>query len=367
MRQESKALRNRAICLAVISKVSHAFRHDFFTVLTALDGDRTKLNDAALSTTLDINRILAKDDATGHRIHDRDGAAAKISGPRRVPRPSCLLKTGGKCLHRECPSWRGDVECVDGECICSRGCAGADGVCYQQENQLVARDLIFRNVMVPQRIIYLTPESETLTEDSVSMGEESAYGRPHKFDVYQLPGQTQPKFLLASGEYAVSISAESVCRLILPGEPNANKHGHSCSPVHFVKARKIGIDDARGQPSAPRLAMRLISAPGHPEAMLIESFLYPRHFVSGDESDIFGNGAAKNSTTKSVTLQTNNGDPGSLGYWKPEPSLPVSLPEYTGPKKNAPWKWDKLPWKSRSCLAYPAAVLMAIVTMPFVL
>lgn len=53
---------------------------------------------------------------------------------------SCNRNTGGSCRFMGCSSWRGAVDCLDGECVCQYGfCSADDGSCHRPKERLKAK------------------------------------------------------------------------------------------------------------------------------------------------------------------------------------------------------------------------------------
>jgi len=112
----------------------------------------------------------------------------------------CFSYTGGSCVANECHGYRG-ATCQSGKCLCS-GCAGADGVCYQHNNKLIAKGVALRNLkyssykMYFQRLSTFGQMKTTMASSWMNLGQD-------KFDIYELPGldDGHKKYFLSSKKW----------------------------------------------------------------------------------------------------------------------------------------------------------------------
>lgn len=209
---------------------------------------------------------------------------------------TCIERTGGTCAVDKCFEWRGPTQCSMAACYCSDGgCAGADGKCYQQRNELVASGFVLRNVARPSQVLYVPAMGKLLR-----VGEES--GDAAKWKLFRLAGGSQ--FLLSSVRFPDTVAVLSDGQ-----ECSGGKEGRSC--VDAVVARTVSATWP-WQESVPTLALELVAAPqGSVMIKAYQSKLAGEFYMHSPEG--------------ATEILTKAGRPGLDGYWTPEPPFDFQL------------------------------------------
>mmetsp|Transcript_73305 Transcript_73305/g.177311 ORF Transcript_73305/g.177311 Transcript_73305/m.177311 type:complete len:293 (+) Transcript_73305:81-959(+) len=103
----------------------------------------------------------------------------------------CYTYTGGTCLVDDCNPQR-NAECVDKKCMCTTGCTGADGTCYQGTYPILAAGFTLTNKEYTWQKLYfpaLAPLDQLKTS---AMASFFMLGKD-KFILHQLPGTVAGK------------------------------------------------------------------------------------------------------------------------------------------------------------------------------
>merc|ERR1712217_179962 len=130
------------------------------------------------------------------RINDHKSTQlAIVATPAFTPRSEakCFAYTGKFCASEPCSESSGAV-CQAGRCVCKAGCAGLDGVCYQQEYTRVLSHISLRNAMWPTYYMYMKRSSDSqlaLTNARLFVSYWEL------FNLYALPGR-ENRYLLGS-------------------------------------------------------------------------------------------------------------------------------------------------------------------------
>lgn len=222
----------------------------------------------------------------------------------------CLKNTGGTCVTSDCDKSRGATECSTGRCFCTTGCTSIGGKCYEERNKLVLSQFTLKNQRYPEYYMYVSSWGKDLKV-------EKSPGSEAKFDMYQLPGQgDRPEaFVITSHKYpnyAMGIRRRESCT----EDSNGTE---SCTTYYWGKAQHLtmGMDA-----SVESAAMQLVAAPDHPGAFMIRAYDYPRRYLYVSRTGWHVDSYRK--------------DPGTGGYWVPDPPLGATLRAYNGARCS----WD---------------------------
>eukprot|EP00933_Yihiella_yeosuensis_P048214 TRINITY_DN44292_c0_g1_i1.p1 TRINITY_DN44292_c0_g1~~TRINITY_DN44292_c0_g1_i1.p1 ORF type:complete len:319 (-),score=54.19 TRINITY_DN44292_c0_g1_i1:255-1211(-) len=228
-------------------------------------------------------------------------AAKPVAAPRYSPQ--CYTFTGTSCLTTSCDP-KLEAVCELGKCICGGSCTGADGRCQKEKNKLLAKGFTLSNVYWPKykmyfkRVTVFGQMSTTKWPSSLNLGAD-------KFQLYQLPGSLngKPKFFLSSEnwpDYVVTIRATT---------------GTALSPwgTYAVKLQDETIPWA---PNRIMVSVCSLKTRGYPNAIMIGSSgatVSPVWaYIHRLSSYVYGSAS----------------NPGSGGYWTPDPPLPEgSVPD----------------------------------------
>jgi len=232
-----------------------------------------------------------------------DGAELNLSGS-----VDCIENNGGTCTFQSCFAWRGSQTCHLGRCFCKGGqCAGTDGMCHDEQNEVIGTRYLLRNLRFPDYYI-------TTTRFGYDLWVERGAGRQSEFDLRKLPGSgyaTDPlDFLLTPTmypDYAVITRERS--------DSSDRSSSVTLDPTleHVTFPMETGVQ---------YLALNFERIPEHPETVMISSFMYPRdHYYI---------------PRMSWGLDTSPDDPGTGAYWIFDPPLPNEtmdrLRTYHGPR-----------------------------------
>lgn len=242
----------------------------------------------------------------------RTGQSGMIVEANLTSNTTCLRNTGGTCEdhNHRCENWRGDTECDYARCVCQPGsCSGADGRCYQEENIQVGTTFRLRNARWPDHYMYVSRLNYKVWVAKRINGQSY-------FNLFAFAGHQQDseEFLLGSKEYprkAAVVAERTNCR--------QTEQGQAC--VHQYRVEQVDIDNLM-ENNVDLLAMHIVAAPPYPgapnntQSVMFESFWHPNHFMYIGRT--------------SWTVRAWSGDPGTGGYWIPEPALPIDLREFKG-------------------------------------
>jgi len=232
----------------------------------------------------------------GHGHHQLTGFLESNSTHADAPPavPDCIPHTGGTCVVNECHAWRGATECSWGRCHCQPGyCAGADGKCHNKRYATVLPTFRLRNMRWPDMFVTVSHWNTGVLVGADSFSQASA------FSLRQTPDGAYLISPHAYPDYAVAIERSETC--------TENDCDETWSPKQ--KGIKYGFD-------VQELASKFQSAPDVPNAVMISSLDHPdRYWYVGRYSWNIG---------------AYHGDPGTGGYWYPDPPLPFTPPAFTG-------------------------------------
>lgn len=218
----------------------------------------------------------------------------------------CFTWTGGTCFMFGCDAERGDTECSSSRCMCTRGCAGSDGKCYNGlKNQIVASSFTLQNVKWPDQSMYIPSGVAAVVEDQLRTSTSDG----SKFSLYMLPDGS---YLMASAEWPDYVVDISLTEIVLPRTKNSDAVE---IPRWDVRAHRLGWWHGGLRTSSLKICNP--DDTEHPDAVLF------RNMYSG--------------TIRPATIFIRHGswkiygyiisdDPGNGGYWIPEPPLPFKLP-----------------------------------------
>lgn len=216
---------------------------------------------------------------------------------------SCMPYTGVTCRLAACDSSMGSSECSWGFCYCKGGsCAGVDGKCHNEENVLVASGL---RLDVQRWANYSLSAQPPLLQVAKQGG-----GR-EMFNLRKFPGVTSQGafgFLLTAAsntDYALTMGCPTQQSF---AQARRGKSDWACS----VEGKMEPVSTMTGDLSPQRLAVTLWSVPENPGTrVMIESNEFRGYFLY--------------SPSGSHSLNGWEGDPGTGGYWMPDPPLPLNL------------------------------------------
>lgn len=245
---------------------------------------------------------MFKVDATAESIPTSIAAPLNLTNLTAEQLNKCVTYTGGTCVLSNCDAELGATTCHYGRCHCSAGCAAADGKCYAGTYAVDVPRLSFGNVRWPNHTMHSYGIKLSMEDVSIGTG---------NFTLLALPGIAATFLLTASDEPEYTMHVSCVGNQFLQVADRADKkycnYDGKMTPFHKMQ----------GDLSPTTLALRLWSVPDHPGAVMIESFQYEGVFLYA------GSG--------SWTVPGNSGDPGTPGYWFPNPSLDfLNLPPFAG-------------------------------------
>lgn len=212
----------------------------------------------------------------------------------------CVANTGGKCRFSSCDSWRGGTTCSLGRCLCQDGlCAGADGKCHLETNELAASGFRLRNARWPEFLLHFPTHFTYMKVHHTTHQDDSEL-----FDVYVLPGSNRTECLLSSSVDPDRVSAA------LTGEEG------SFAATKMIGNRAIGY-----------LGSRLMRAPkfeGVPPGSVAVMISPMERGLRGSYYTVVA-GAWEVAVTR--------GDTGTGAYWLVEPASALDdlpLPDFDG-------------------------------------
>jgi len=234
----------------------------------------------------------------------------------------CVENNGGTCAFQNCYAWRGAAQtCHLARCFCTGGlCAGTDGKCHEERNELIGHRVLLRNVRWPE---YYISTSHFGTELWVDWNA----GRQAEFELWRLPSggyaSDPPDFMLTSSMYqnwAVRVRETQSDQTSSSSSSSSSTSSSSSSSIrykpileHTTFPMETGIQ---------HLALNIERIPERPEAVMISSFMYPREYLYIPRM--------------SFTLDTYHNDPGTGAYWVFDPPLPNETMDririYHGPR-----------------------------------
>jgi len=181
-----------------------------------------------LCSVLALALILVIRDAFGKvSLIEQEEECAKLIKESPAP-PGCSRQTGGTCsisgllvrigYGTDCASWRGNVSCELGRCLCKEGfCADNDGVCHPQSYW--AHEPLIRNVTFLSEMLNNQPEH------LLGHGMKHPCNLVSTWDLYGVPStqNSQHAFalMLAHDSINLALSPAPATRKKLSGEYEA--------------------------------------------------------------------------------------------------------------------------------------------------
>lgn len=212
---------------------------------------------------------------------------------------TCVANTGGLCVVQNCFDWRGNTTCSSGHCLCQdSSCAGADGKCYAERNELVASGFRLRNAQWADYLLHFPIRSNAMKVHNT----ENRVDGSDLFDLHGLAGSNRTRFLLGSTAHPGHVSAALAGGMVGIMKTIANK-GIDKLGVKLMRAPAF-----EGQPSG---SVAVMIAP-------IQEHLRHSYYTV---------------TPSSLGVGLWPQDPGVGSYWLVEPASALKhlhLPEFDG-------------------------------------
>lgn len=213
--------------------------------------------------------------------------------------PACIENTGGTCSIFGCNADRGPTHCAfwhyRHRCLCQPGyCSGIDGKCTQQQNPLMAKDVVFRNAQWPDYHMAVKSWSRAVwaTEDDV---DDSGRWTIHALPVYD---SEPPNMFIVTNkqypDYALQLDREDVC-----DDQDIDCHRTQDASVSWIEKMDMNI------------VFRLRHARWRQPAVMFEASKYPDRYLS--------------LSSGSWAVSANHGDRGPQAYWIPDRPLGFDL------------------------------------------
>lgn len=214
---------------------------------------------------------------------------------------TCLLNTGGTCTFDSCDRVRGPTTCYDDMCLCSNGCAGADGTCTNHNYKVILESFTLRDFRYGQ---YLIADDST-ADISTSHDKSSRY---NLFTLVETHDHAYVMYSKGSPDYAVQIAEErddkdrtwwTVGQVQVKGDDGFDISVPSFALV--LTGPPGGYDDSRRPKEYPFNGERPV---------MLQSFKHPGHYIYSQYAG---------------DADVNKGDPGDGGLWIFDPPLPDSF------------------------------------------